>query len=106
MNKLGLQIFDRVTEFIGSLSKQERLKTASRIDSIREGDFESVYVKMIRGPIKELIVKDSRFIFCIENNTMFVFHAFTKKTAKTPQKEIMRSEALYSLLIRQVAQNK
>jgi phage-related protein len=103
---LHLSVFTKVTEFIHSLPDEEQAKIASRIDSVRDRDFESAYVKMIRGPIKELIVKDRRIIFCIERDTMYVFHAFTKKTAKTPLKEIARSEHLYALLLRQLPVNR
>ena len=105
MTRLNLSVFSKVTKYINALPNGEQPKIASHINSVREKDFESAYVKMIRGPIKELIIRDRRIIFCIEQDTMYLLHAFTKKTAKTPQKDIAISEKLYDLLIKQLAKN-
>ncbi len=106
MNKLGLQIFDRVTEFIGSLHEDEQVRILEDIESIRLGDFEAVYIKTLRGPIKEFIVRRTRVIFCIENETLYALRAFTKKTMKTPRREIEMAERMYSLLLRQLGPGK
>lgn len=103
---LNFLSFDSVTEFIHSLPTDEQLKIGAAIDSMKERDFDSVYVKTLKGPIKELIVKSRRFIFCIENNTIYFLRAFTKKSAKTPKREIKMAERMYKLLLKQLQTNK
>ncbi len=106
MYKLELQVFDQVTQFLHSIPDGERFKIATELESIREGDFESAYIKTLRGPIKELIVRKRRIIFCIENNTLYVLRAFTKKSMKTPKKELDAGEHMYLLLLKQLGHNK
>lgn len=79
--------FDRVVMFINSLSETEQLKIGKAMEAIRIGEFESLHIKTLRGPIKELIVHKSRILFCVENSTVYYLNAFTKKSAKTPRKE-------------------
>ncbi len=106
MKKLGLQILSQVSVFIRSIPEDEQLKIATELESIREGDFESAYIKTLRGPIKELISRKRRIIFCIEKEVLYVLRAFTKKSAKTPKRELEVSEQIYALLRKQIGQNK
>lgn len=95
-------IFKNVAGFIHSFPTDEQLKIGAAIDLMKEGDFGYVYVKTLKGPIKELIVKNRRFIFCIENNIIYFLRAFTKKSAKTPKKEIEMAERIYKLLLQRL----
>jgi len=85
---LNVSLFDRVTEFINLLSEAEQLKIGKAIEAMSVGEFGSLYIKTIKGPIKELIIRKSRILFCIENGTIYYLNAFIKKSAKTPIKEI------------------
>lgn len=103
---LNFLSFDSVTKFIHSLSADEQLKIGAAIDAMKERNFDSVYVKTLKGPIRELIVKSRRFIFRIESNTIYFLRAFTKKSSKTLKREIKMAERIYKLLLRQLQTNK
>ncbi len=106
MIKLGLQFLNQATNFIHSLPEGDQLKIAMEIESMRQGDFESAYIKTLRGPIKELISRKNRIIFCLEGSTLYILRGFTKKSMKTPRRELEASERIYSLLMEQLRQNK
>ncbi|MEK7609951.1 MAG: type II toxin-antitoxin system RelE/ParE family toxin [Patescibacteria group bacterium] len=95
---LNISWFERVTEFINSLPEAERLKIGKVVEAIQAGEFESLHIKTIKGPIKELIVHKTRILFCIEKSTLYYLNAFTKKSAKTPRSEIRFAEYIYRLL--------
>jgi phage-related protein len=96
---LHLFTFERANVFIDALSESDQFKIAKAISALRTQDFESIRVKTIRGHIKELIVRKSRILFCIENDTLYLLNAFSKKSAKTPRNEIGIAENIYKLLI-------
>lgn len=51
------------------------------------------YIKHIEGKIWELRPKDDRIFFvAFENNNFLLLHFFTKKTNKTPPKEIEQAK--------------
>ena len=96
---LNVYLFGRVKEYIALQSETDNLKIARAIAALRSGDFSSIHIKTIKGPLKELIVRRARIIFCLESNTIFFLTAFTKKTAKTPKHEIEMAEKTYLQLI-------
>ncbi|MFA6404642.1 MAG: type II toxin-antitoxin system RelE/ParE family toxin [Candidatus Paceibacterota bacterium] len=102
MRRLVLQVLSRVTAFVHELSSADQIKIAVDIESLCDRDFETVYIKTLRGPIKELIVKRVRIIFCVYGNTLYILHAFFKKSTKTPSKEIKIAEHLHGLLMKQL----
>ena len=106
MNHLSLQVFDKVAQFLRSLPDKEQLKIVSSIQSVLEGDFETVFIKTLRGPIKELIIRRTRILFCVENKTLYVLHAFVKKTMRTPKRDLDYVERLFSRLLREIGPNK
>jgi phage-related protein len=96
---LHLFTFEHAHSFMDALSESEQLKIAKAVAALRTQDFGSIHVKTIRGPIKELIVRKSRILFCIENETLYLLNAFSKKSVKTPRNEIEIAENIYRLLI-------
>jgi len=86
--------FNSVTKFIHSLPDKERLKIAAAIRTLSRNNFISLHVKTLRGPMKELIVKKRRIIFFTKENTIYFIRAFTKRTAKTPKREIEYAEEI------------
>ncbi len=90
-------VLDSVNEFVKELTQAERAKIFSTIEKMRSGDWSSIYIKTLKGPIRELIVKQNRILFFINENMLHFIHAFRKKTAKTPPQEIERAEQIYKL---------
>lgn len=82
-------------ELVDSLDEKEQTKVYSSVKSLQKSDFETAYVKTLRGPIKELRVRDIRLIFCVEMGTIYFVRGFIKKTPKTPQNEIEVALKIY-----------
>ena len=53
-----------------------------------------------REKIKELIVKNYRFIFFIEKHDTYFVRAFIKKTRKAPRREIEAAEKIHKMIIK------
>lgn len=92
---------DSVNDFINELQRAERAKILSSIEKMRSGDWSSLYIKTLKGPLRELIVKQYRMIFFMSENVLYFVRAFQKKTAKTPPQEIERAERIYKLMMMQ-----
>ena len=90
---------DNVKNFIQALPNEDQGKIKGAITAIESGDFKSLYIKTIKTPIKELIVKKYRFIFFFHQTIAYFLKAFIKKTAKTPRKEIEYAEKTYKMII-------
>lgn len=60
------------------------------------------YIKKLHGTeLWELRPRSERVIYCmIEGNTVYLLHAFTKKSQKTPKKEIDTAMIRYKQLLR------
>lgn len=92
------QFLDSVRTFLYGLPPGERAKIAASVDTMRSGDFDSVFVKTLRTPIKELRIKRTRLLFFAYKRTLYFVAAFTKKTQKAPRKEIEAAERIYKKL--------
>jgi phage-related protein len=90
-----LLFFEDVRRFIIALPYSDQAKIKADTDALGNGNFVSVSTKTLRGPIRELIVKDVRLLFCIEGNSICFLHAFIKKSMKTPAREIDHAEKMY-----------
>jgi len=95
---LKVIILNIVEIFIEKLSPEKEVELDASITAIRYGNFNTVYIKTLKGGIKELIIKRSRFIFFIKNETIYFVSAFMKKTNKTPKQEIKNAEKIYKLI--------
>lgn len=91
-----------ITIFIGSakrifdsLPDVDNLKVNAAIIRIRERNFKAVEIKTLKSPIRELKIGKYRFIFFIQREEVYFVHAFIKKTAKTPKKEIEYARKIY-----------
>jgi len=73
----------------------------------RKGYLDEPYSRHIKGKIRELRVdfanrKHRIFYFTFVKQTIILLHAFTKKTNKTPRREIKKAEArLKNIIINQ-----
>lgn len=92
-------VLDLVNDFVNELSRAERAKILGSMDKMRSGDWSSLYIKTLKGPIRELIVKQNRVVFFINQNVLYFAGAFRKKTAKTPLQEIERAERIHKLFV-------
>ena len=87
-----------VDNLLSKTDKDSRIKSKKILDYI---DALTEYgvkigmpmVKHIDGNIWELRpLKDRIFFFCFHGDTMVLLHHFTKKTQKTPKKEILQAK--------------
>ena len=84
-----------VRDFIDSLAEQHQAKIIQRVDMLaaKGTTLKEPAVKNIKGKIWELriFVKENTyriFYFAYTGRRMVLLHGFTKKTEKTPQREI------------------
>ena len=93
-----IKTFNEVIARIDLLSDEDRGKIVLAFDALEYGYFHTVHTKMVRSPIRELIVKEYRILLCIKNGTVYFLTFFVKKTAKTPKSEIKKAVRLYKQL--------
>lgn len=91
-----------VLEYIDNLSDKERAKVSKYINFLKVsgGVLDEPYSKHIKGKIRELRVDFGKnrhriFYFTFVGRNIIFLHAFLKKTAKTPPKEIEKAENNY-----------
>ncbi|MBI2120204.1 MAG: type II toxin-antitoxin system RelE/ParE family toxin [Parcubacteria group bacterium] len=89
---------ESVEEFIQQQSLADQAKIAAATTVMMKGDFHLLYIKTLKSPIKELIIKQHRIVFFSEKNTIYFIGAFIKKTAKTPKSQIDQAEKIYKML--------
>lgn len=99
MNKFNIVFLNGVREFIATLPEEDRAKIRGSIRGMELDNFDSLYIKTLKTPIRELIIKNYRFIFFIDKNEIWFIKAFIKKTTKTPTKEIENAKKLYNKII-------
>lgn len=92
-------------EFYNSLSIKDRNKLRATIDMIEEAGIQAAiqleWIKKLDTEIYEIRSKVSSNIqralyFHVKNNQYIITHGFTKKTQKTPIKEIIRAKQIKS----------
>ena len=90
-------------EFYNSLPSKDRNKLRATIDMIEKAGIQPAiqleWVKKLNSEIYEIRSKISSNIqralyFHIKNNQYIITHGFTKKTQKTPIKEIIRAKQI------------
>jgi len=80
------------------LSTKDEAKLYASITAIRLGNYDNVFVKPLKDNIKELIIKNYRFIFFIDNEIVYFSNAFIKKTNKTPKIEMEKVKKIYKII--------
>lgn len=95
---LKVIVLDEVEIFRKSLSEKDKSKIDASITAMRLGEYDSIYVKPLKGVIRELIIKKFRFVFFIEKDTIYFINAFIKKTNKTPKLEIENALKIYKII--------
>ncbi len=79
MNKYKVLLLRSVQDFIATLNEEDRGKVKCMGDSMELGNFDSLYIKTLETPIKELIIKNYRFIFFINKNEIYKYNYFKFK---------------------------
>jgi phage-related protein len=91
-------ILEGAAEYIGTMSDSDQGITKADIDAMEQGEFEAVKTKQLRGKIRELIVGKHRLTYFILDKFIYFVRGFTKKTNKTPPKEISYAEQILKLV--------
>ena len=81
------------------MPEADRAKVKVAMTVMGEGEFHLVYTKALQSPIHELVVKKYRFLFFIHGRFLYFIHAFSKKSAKTPKKEIYFAKEIYKIIV-------
>ncbi|OHA83289.1 MAG: hypothetical protein A2937_04015 [Candidatus Yonathbacteria bacterium RIFCSPLOWO2_01_FULL_47_33b] len=92
-----IRFFDEALDFIYQLSEADKAKILAHIKTM-ETDFDTVYTKLLKSPIRELVVKKYRLLFFIKKNTIYFVRGFIKKSQKTPIQEIHKAEDIYKMM--------
>ena len=104
-NKLSTILLKGIEDFIFDLPFSDQDKISGAIEALRNKKFDSVFIKQLKGDIKELKVKKYRLIFFIHEDIVYFLRIFIKKTSKTPKNEIDIAEKNYKLIINQKYEN-
>lgn len=97
MKKFEVEFFDEVIEFLEKLSETDKAKILANAKTM-ESDFDVVHTKILKSPIRELIVKKYRLLFFIKKNTIYFIRGFIKKSQKAPLREIEKAENVYKMM--------
>ena len=95
-----------VEDYIEALSGKEQTKVVKYIEFLRqsEGVLDEPWTKRIRGKIRELRVDFAKnrhriFFFTFIGRNIILLHAFQKRTAQTPDREIIKAMTNYQTVI-------
>lgn len=99
---LKVIVLTEVEIFRKNLSEKDRSKINASILAIRFGEYGSIYVKPLKGVLRELIIKRFRFVFFINKDTIYFISAFIKKTNKTPKIEIENALKIYKIIMKNI----
>lgn len=86
---------DSVSEFIQKLPPIDQGKIAANVTMLCTGDFASVRIKQLDGPVYEVIIKQYRFIFFRKGTMIYIVGAFRKKSARTPMREVKHAMGIF-----------
>lgn len=100
-NQFNIILLKDIETFIVDLSFDDQDKISGSLEALSDKKFDSIYVKQLKGDIKELRVKKYRLIFFIHKEIIYVVKIFVKKTNKTPKNEIDMAEKNYKLITNQ-----
>ena len=101
-----VKVLSPAKEYINALSPAEQGSIAADIDTMRRGDFTSVYTKKLKERIRELIVGNHRITYFQLRPLLCFVRGFRKATGKAPPKEIEYAEKIYRTIREKIRQNK
>ncbi|MEK7538630.1 MAG: type II toxin-antitoxin system RelE/ParE family toxin [Patescibacteria group bacterium] len=97
MKKFNIKFFDDALSFFEQIPETDRAKVSASI-KMMETNFDNVYTKLLKSPIRELIVKRYRILFFVKKDAIYFVSGFIKKTQKTPPQEIQRAVNVYKMM--------
>lgn len=100
---MQVHIDDEVQKFIESLETQTIAKTLRTIDLLEKfgNKLTLPHSKKIAGGLFELRMRgkqEVRIFYCFHKDVICLLHGFTKKSQKTPNKELRLAQAKYKAL--------
>ena len=96
--RFDVLVLQAAQKYIDVLSESEQGAIRADMDAMRLGNFNSVYTKILKGKIRELIVGRHRISYFTIGDMLYFVRGFRKKSAKTPKKEIEYAERVYKLM--------
>jgi len=94
---LRIRTLDAAHRYVRSLSTSEQRNIATEITLLSEGN-PSVRTKLLRSPVRELVVGNHRVTYFKLESTLYFVRGFRKKSQMTPRKEIEYAEEVYRKL--------
>jgi len=104
-NRLRAILLRGIEDFIFDLPLDDQDKIFGAIEALRDRKFDSVYIKQLKGSIKELRIRKYRLLFFIHEEVIYFERIFIKKTNKTPRNEIGMAEKYYKLIMNKKYEN-
>ncbi len=95
---LTVQIIDKVKVFLDSCSSSDRAKIVAAITVMEAGTIEMVVTRQISGSIRELKVKQYRILYFQHESILYFVGGFTKKSQKTPLREIENAKQIRKII--------
>ncbi|MFA5996373.1 MAG: type II toxin-antitoxin system RelE/ParE family toxin [Candidatus Paceibacterota bacterium] len=95
---LHIQILDEVKKFLESLPDKDNAKALASITMMQTGAVSTVVTRQISGSIREIKVKQHRILYFQRGDTLYFVGGFTKKSQKTPTREIENAKQIQKLI--------
>lgn len=92
---LEVRMLESALTYIESIKDLERLKIFAQIKLLSEGDYGTLHVKQLSGPVRELIIKQHRIVYFKKGDAIYCVSAFKKQSAKTPRREIEHARQVF-----------
>jgi len=95
-----------IDNYLNKLGKKERAKITKYLEFFRANDNLLTFslAKHIRGKVWELRIdflnKRYRLLYCVLYRQIIILHVFLKKTAKTPNSEILLAQKRYNEILK------
>jgi phage-related protein len=98
---MQVHIFAWAEEHLRTASNAEQAIIRKHIGKLRSGNVNEVHTKQLKGAIRELIVGSHRLTYFSIGEHLYLIRGFRKKSQKTPKKEILQTERVYKMVMRQ-----
>ena len=91
-------LFSGVRAYIQTLPPAEQSVIRHQIEVLRSREHAGIHTKQLKGPLRELIVRDHRISYFLIADIIYFVRGFRKKTQKTPPAEIEYAEKAYKAI--------
>ena len=79
---------ERAKKYMDGIPATDKGTVLKDIECLVVNETDSIYIKQLRGSIRELIVGHHRITYFKLKNALYFVSGFRKKSAKTPKQEI------------------